>query len=1005
MAALTALVERHEVLRTRLVADADGVPYQLIDPPAPFDLPVVDLGDASDPQAAVRERIAVDAATPFDLAIGAIRGVLYRLGQDEHVLGLCMHHVVSDDWSARILYDELDILYRAFRDGVEPALAPLPVQYADFAVWQRGWLTGEVLDRQLGYWRERLAGAPVLDLPTDRPRPAVRSAAGDAVEFVVPAGVADGLRVVSREAGATMFMTLFAAYAVLLSRYTGQDDIVVGTPIANRNRAEIEGLIGFFVNTLVLRTDLSGDPSFNQLLGQVRRTALEAYGHQDIPFERLVDELVTDRDRSRTPLYQAFFSLLDGGDGEAGAPARQETTACDLTVSVASVGSGGLVGVVEYATGLFERVSMQRLAERFVGLLTELVAAPGVPLSGLPGVGAAELVELDGWQHGPVLPVLPGSGVHGLIEGWAVRTPDAVAVECGSEWLTFGELDRRAGGLALVLRGRGVGVESVVGVCVGRGVGVVVAALAVWKVGAVFLPLDPAYPQARREAMVADAGAVLVLTDADLVDVADADVAGVVVGGDGAACVIFTSGSTGRPKGTVVTHGGLLGVFGGWQGAHFGSDGRYRWLSLTNVSFDVFTGDVVRALGSGGTLVLGGVGLQLSVADWVAVLVERRIGALECAARYADELVEYVAGVGVGLVDLRLLVVTTEVWRSGAAARAVAVLGAGVRVLAGYGITETTIDSTWADLGVPDVVERAAPIGRPLPGVTVRVLDGSLRPVPVGGFGEVFIGGLGVARGYVGRPELTAQRFVADPFGGVGGRLYRSGDRARWRADGQLVFAGRVDEQVKVRGYRIEPGEIRAVLVGVAGVADAAVVVDGDRLVAYVVPVGGIGLNAAELGVVLRGVLPEYMVPARFVWLAALPLSPNGKVDVAALPALGSARPEVAAGYVAPVTPAEQALAAIWTEVLAVDPIGSNDNFFELGGHSLLANRVTTRIRTRFGVEVPLAAVFEQPTIHQLAGAIEALVLAEIEQMSDEEAHRNLQWYSDARRDENGATS
>ncbi|MFC4047980.1 condensation domain-containing protein, partial [Dactylosporangium siamense] len=612
-AALTALVARHEVLRTRLVPDADGVPWQVVDPAGAFPLEVVDLSGAADPILAAEERIAADAAMPFDLSAGAIRAALYRLGPDDHVLGLCMHHVVSDEWSAGILRRELNALYAG------DALPPLPVQYADFAVWQRQWLTGEVLEGQLDYWRRRLAGAPVLDLPTDRLRPAVRSTAGDAVRFEVPREAAEALRGLALSNGATMFMVALAAYTVLLGRYSGQDDIVVGTPIANRNRAEVEGLIGFFVNTLALRTDLSGDPTFGELLARVRSETLAAYANQDVPFEKLVDDLVTVRDRSRTPLYQVFFAYLDGetdASGEGALELANDTTTCDLTVTVAGSASGGLVGSVEYATSLFERDSMQRFALEFAAILVDLAAAPRVPLSQLPPV------ELPAWERGAALAEPLVSGVHGLIERWVVETPDAVAVECGAVRLTFAELDVWAGRLAGALQRQGVGVESVVGVCVERGVEVVVAALAVWKAGGVFLPLDPAYPQARRDAMVADAGAVLVLTDTAVGD--DEVGVGVSVHPGQAACVIFTSGSTGRPKGTAVTHGGLLGVFGGWEGAHFGPDGPYRWLSLTNVSFDVFTGDVVRALGSGGTLVLGDVGLQLSTARWVRFLTEQR---------------------------------------------------------------------------------------------------------------------------------------------------------------------------------------------------------------------------------------------------------------------------------------------------------------------------------------------------------------------------------------------
>jgi amino acid adenylation domain-containing protein len=1036
-AALDALVQRHEALRTRFVA-VDGVPYQIIDPPSGFALDVVDVSDVADPPAAAWARIREAAEIPFDLAVGPLlRGTLLRLGPDDHVLALFMHHIVSDEWSAGILQRELATHYEAFHRGEPVALPPLPVQYADFAAWQRGWLTGAALEDQLAFWRERLAGAPVLELPADRPRPAIWSPAAAQAEFAVPEDVAEALRTVARGAGATMFMTLFAAFTLLLGRYADQDDVVVGTPIANRNRAETEGLIGFFVNTLVLRADLSGDPSFAELVGRVRDTALAAYTHQDVPFEKLVEELAGDRDRSRSPLFQIFFAYLERHD-PAGAPtlgqvrveelvSTHETTAYDLTVTLGEPANGGLAGVVEYATSLYDPASMQRLARRFELLLAEVATAAKLPLSELPALAVEEDAELEAWASAPAVEEFT-RGVHELIAERAATAPGAVAVVSGAVELTYGELDRRANRLARLLRREGVTAESVVGVCLERGPGVVVAALAVWKAGGAYLPLDPAYPAERRTMMIADSGARIVLTDRALPDAPPpgvrelrlddattlAALAARPVGppdgsvtADRAACVIFTSGSTGRPKGALVTHGALAGVFAGWSGAHFPDGRAHRWLSLTSVSFDVFTGDLVRALCSGGALVLGDPGLQLSVADWAAFLTAQRINALECAPRYVDELLDHLERTRTDLPDLRLLVVTTDLWRAASARRARRILGAGVRVLAAYGVTETTIDSTYSDLGVPDPVDRATPIGRPLPGVRARVLDRTLRPVPAGAVGELFIGGVGVGRGYRARPDLTAERFVADPFAGDGTRLYRTGDRARWRPDGQLEFLGRTDRQLKVRGFRIEPGEVEAALTAHERIAAAVVVApDGDRLIAYLVPATPEGAVPAvgELRAFLRGSLPDHLIPAGYVELAALPLTPNGKVDRAALPAPGGDRPGVAAAFAAPATLMQDLLATIWGDVLGLDRIGVDDNFFELGGHSLLVTRVVSRVRARFGTGLPLAAFFDRPTVRELADLIEARILAEIEQMSEEEVQRNLQRYSEARPDEDGVS-
>ncbi|NUR62202.1 MAG: amino acid adenylation domain-containing protein, partial [Catenulispora sp.] len=1018
-AALDAVLERHEVLRTRLVAGADGVPYQAIDPVAGFELPSVDLSVDPDPEAAARDLIAADVLAPFDLAAGPlIRGTLLHLGPDDHILNLCMHHVVSDEWSAGILRHELAVLYDAFRRGEPSPLPPLAVQYADFAVWQRDWLSGAVLDEQLGYWRECLTDAPLLELPLDRPRPAIRTAAGGVVSYEVPDGIAERLRKLSRDCDATLFMTLLAAFTVLLSRYSGQDDIVVGTPVANRNRAETEDLIGFFVNTLVLRTDLSGDPTFTDLVDRVRDVALGAYAHQDLPFEHLVDALQPDRDRSRTPLFQVLFNYVQESSGDTPGLGglevsdvggiEQDSTLFDLTLGIADTETG-LRGLFEFSTDLFDRSSVERMAGLWVELLAAVAAGPESELSRLPGTGSGELGLIDRWNQATApLPEL--GSVHELIEAHAAERPDAVAVECDGTSLTYAELDLQANRLAHRLRALGIGAESVVGLCLNRGVDLIVTILAVWKAGGAYLPLDPEYPRERLAFMLADSRAsVLVAHHAAAPEiVGDQGLAAVwlddpatraaiesepstppvvQVWTDQAASVIYTSGSTGRPKGVSVTHGSLIGTFTGWSNAHFESASRHRWLTLASVGFDVFTGDVIRALCSGGALVVGPVALQLDTPAWVRTLADTGVSALECAPRYVDELVAYLRDTGIRLDALRLLVVTTDVWRTASAFRARQTLGSGVRLLSAYGVTEVTVDSTYSDLsqvtGEPD---GPTPIGRPLPNTRLFVADRSLNPVPVGVVGELFIAGAGLTRGYRDRAALTAERFVADPFASDGSRMYRTGDLARWRPDGQIEFLGRADEQVKIRGFRIEPGEIEYVLRSHPAVAAASVVdrdIAGDRrLVAYLVPADaeqGIP-STSDLRAHTADTLPEHMIPAVFLELAAIPLTPNGKVDRDALPAPDGFRPELADRYQPPRTPSEKIMAQMWSDLIGVERVGVTDDFFELGGHSLLATQVTSRIRAVFGVEISLATLFDQPTVEQLAAAVNRALLG----MADE---------------------
>ncbi|TXS41851.1 amino acid adenylation domain-containing protein, partial [Streptomyces sp. or43] len=997
--ALTAVVARHEVLRTRLVADADGVPHQVIDPPAEFPLPVVDLSGCAEPVREAERLAFLDTMAPFRLADGPlVRATLIRLGEGQHLLALMMHHVVSDEWSARILRRELVTLYEAFRAGEPDPLPPLAVQYADFAAWQRAWLDGDVLEGQLAYWTEQLAEAPVLDLPTDRPRPPVRSTEGAMAPFTVSAETAEALRALSRSNGTSMFMTLLAAFNVLLGRYAEADDVVVGTPVANRNRAETEDLIGFFVNTLVLRGDLAGKPSFTELLGRVRETALGAYAHQDVPFEQLVDELVTERDRSRTPLFQVFFSY-GAGEGEevrgtadaeerlAGAPG-QVAAVFDLWLMLEESGDGTLQAGIQYSTALFDAATVERMAGHLVTLLDAVAADADRTVDELPVLTAGERdVVVRGWNDTDV-EVSGVGGVQGLIAERAASAPDAVAVVAGGESVTYGGLMGRANRLARHLRSVGVGAESVVAVCVERGVDMVVVGLAVWLAGGAYLPLDPEFPSDRLEFMLADSGAGVLVghrsvagglpveSVASVVWLDDAETRSaleslpsaaldVPCAEDQLAYVLYTSGSTGRPKGVLVGQRSLVSFLAG-MAQRPGLDSDDVLLAVTTWGFDIAGLELWLPLVVGGRVVVAD---REVVGDPGALAGELERWGVSVMQATPVTWQTLVADGWAGSPDLVALA-GGEALPDGLA-RALVERVAGVWNM--YGPTETTIWSTCEQV----TSEGSLGIGSPVANTQVYVLDGRLEPVPVGVAGELFIGGAGVTRGYLGRAGLSAERFVADLFAADGSRMYRTGDRVRWMSDGRLEFLGRADEQLKVRGFRIEPGEIETALVGHPAVGSAVVVGHGQgverRLVAYVVPADqadGAPL-AGELRDWLRAGLPEYMVPSVFVELAALPLTPNGKIDRKALPEPAELRGELDTAFVAPATVSEELLAGIWSQVLGVDRVGAMDSFFDLGGHSLLATQVISRIREAFGAEVPLSALFDRPTVRGLAAAVE----------------------------------
>uniref|UniRef100_UPI0011609DC7 non-ribosomal peptide synthetase n=1 Tax=Streptomyces humi TaxID=1428620 RepID=UPI0011609DC7 len=1005
-AALGAIVARHEVLRTRLVVGADGVPYQCVDDaPSGFPLPLVDVSGEPEPVAVARELVAGAAAVPFDLATGPlVRATLLRLAPDQHVLAVTVHHVVFDEWSDRVFRRELGSLYEAFRDGQPVPLAPLPLQYADFAAWQRQWLTGTALAAQRAYWVAQLADLPELELPVDRQRPRVRSTEGAVLRFTVPAHTTEALRRLSRAHDSTMFMTLLAALSVLLGRYGGAEDVAVGTPVANRNRAETEDLIGFFVNTLVMRTDLSGDPTFTELIARVRQTALGAFTHQDLPFEQLVDELVADRDRSRTPLFQVMFNYATWEAGDVLTdvlPAKY-----DLLVTVGDTGGDhGLRCEVQYGTALFDAATIDRMTGHFVGLLETLAADPERPLSQVPTLPAHERDLLTAeWQDGSA-PDLTARGVHELVAARAAARPDSVALVCGERRLTYGGLMERANRLAHRLRDAGVGPESVVGLCLDRGVDTVVAMLAVWQAGGAWLSLDPEYPAERLAFMLADSRAALVVTQVHRAGVLPEGALPLLVLDDPAtaaaitaaphpaprvdthpeqlAYVIYTSGSTGRPKAVQVAHASVSRLFeaADLSGALTLSADSV-WSVSHSFAFDFSVWEVWGPLTRGARSVvvpMDRVREPWRLRDLLAAEGVTHLSATPELFRQLSEAVEP----GRDLPALGHVVFGGDALRRPHVARWSEARGLDAPALVNmYGITETTVHVTHHRLGSADLVgDPGLPVGRGLPGWRVYVLDERLSPVPVGVPGELYIGGAGVARGYGGRAALTAERFLADPFAGDGTRMYRSGDRARRLPDGVLEFVGRGDKQVKVRGFRIEPGEIEALLTAHPGVRSAVVTAHGDgahrRLAAYLVPEDH-AVGAPPVAVLrehLRHGLPDFMIPAAFVELAALPLTANGKLDRTALPAPephpGERSPAGGTsdddGFVAPRGPSEQLLADIWAHVLDVERVGAHDDFFDLGGHSLLATQVVFRIREAFSVELPLADLFDRPTVRDLA--------------------------------------
>ncbi|MBZ4422338.1 non-ribosomal peptide synthase/polyketide synthase [Myxococcus sp. RHSTA-1-4] len=998
------VARRHETLRTAFVT-RDGVPVQRIAETLPLVIPLVDLSSlpAAEREAAVVGLAREEARRPFDLSTGPLlRATLLRAGVHEHVLVLVMHHIVSDGWSMGVLVKEVGALYAAYLRGAPSPLPELPIQYADWAGWQQEWLEGGALEAQLAWWRERLRGAPsALELPTDRPRPSAPSSRGHTVPARLSRTLSEDVKALAKREGLTPFMVLLAGWQVLLGRYAGQQDVCVGTPVAGRPRVETEGLIGFFVNTLVLRTELTGNPSFREVLERVRETTLGAYAHQDVPFEKLVEALRPARDLGRTPLFQAMLAFQQDPLPELSLPGLSlrpvalDTGLAKFEVSLnLSDTREGFAGVLQCSADLFEAATGERMVRHLATLLEAAVARPDLRVAELPLLDASEqhrlLVE---WNPSASLP--DDACLHQLFEAQAARVPERVAVVAGGESLTYRELDARANQLAGHLRTLGVGPDVPVGLCLERRVDAMVGLLGILKAGGAYVPLDPAFPTERLSGALDAAGARVVVTaglpherfqghaatvvrldtDAGMLARYGADAGPCTAAPGNLAYVIFTSGSTGRPKGVAIEHRQIVRYVRGIIQRLSLPEG-VNSASVSTLAADLGHTALFPALALGGTLHL----VATDVASDAAALgdyFERH--SVDCLKIVPSHLRALLASEAPGRVLPRQRLVLGGEAADWALIDQVRALRPGCEVFNHYGPTETTVGVLTLPASAMPVEARpaAVPLGRPVPDVQAYVLDAFLRPVPVGVIGELFIGGGSVGRGYLGQPELTAERFVPSPFGEVAGaRLYRTGDRARLRADGCIEFLGRGDDQLKVRGFRVEPGEVEAVLKQHPAVREAVVVArevrPGDRrLVAYAVPVPGGTLDAGTLKSFLEARLPSYLIPSAFGVLEALPLTANGKVDRGALPALdfGAAQPDA----VAPRTPFEELLAGIWAGLLGAERVGVHDDFFALGGHSLLATRAVSRIRQAFRVDLPLRALFEAPTVAALARRLESL--------------------------------
>ncbi|BAT56842.1 amino acid adenylation domain-containing protein (plasmid) [Nostoc sp. NIES-3756] len=1000
---INEIIRRHEILRTTFTV-VDGEAIQIIGKGENFTFPFIDLQTVAEEkkQQEVSKLAALEAQKPFDLLQGPLlRASLLRLAQTDHVVLLTMHHIVCDGWSTGIFIQELTALYTAFCQDKSYLLPKRPIQYADFAIWQRKWLQGEVLQTQLDYWKQQLSGnLPILELPTDQPRPAIQSNNGATQPFQLSKSLSEKLKDLSKQEGVTLFMTLLAAFKVLLYRYTQQEDIIVGTPIANRNRAEIEWLIGFFVNTLVLRTNLGNNPTFKEILQQVREVTLGAYAHQDLPFEKLLEELQIKRDLTHNPLFQVMFVLQNSPTEVIELPelnleilkAHKNTANFDLTLSITET-TTGLKGYLEYNTDIFNADRINRIIGHFQVLLEGIVTNPQQRLSELPLLTANEQHQLLVEWNNTEIDYPQDQYIHQLFEAQVEKTPDAIAVVFENQQLTYRELNAKANQLAHYLQKLGVQPEVLVGICVERSLEMFIGILGILKAGGVYLPLDPAYPKERLAFLLEDANIPLLLTQKKLKELLpnnqseiiylDADSQVIYqesqeniytkVNSNNLAYIIYTSGSTGKPKGVMVEHQSLVNytVAACYNYQIKSCD---RILQFASICFDAAAEEIFPCLVQGATLLLRTDKMLSSIPAFLEQCNEFKITVLDLPTALWHQITTELAEKNLQLPEkLRLVIIGgeraslqhLEIWRNK--------IGETVQLINSYGPTETTIVATISNLSYLKEVRYEVPIGKPIANTQIYILDSHLQTVPVGVSGEIYIGGVGVTRGYLNRPELTAEKFIPNLFSNQpGSRLYKTGDLARYLPDGNIEFLGRIDHQVKIRGFRIELGEIEAVLNQHPDVQTNIVVVREDepnfkRLVAYIVLNADKKITTTDLQSYLKEKVAGYMIPSAFVILDKLPLTPNGKVNRQALPQPSSLRPELAVSYVKPQTEIEKAIATIWQQALNLTEIGLHDNFFEIGGHSLLLIQVHSQLQKIYDHKLTVMDMFRYPTINDLA--------------------------------------
>ncbi len=1008
--ALSEIVRRHQILRTSF-SDINGIPMQVIHPEARMKIHRVDLRqlEITERETVLQQHIEKESITPFDLKTAPlIRCTLLQISDTENALLLSIHHIVSDGWSMGLFNQELFTLYEAFCAGVPSPLPDLPVQYADFAVWQRKWLSGEVREHLVQYWVSQLQDAPeLLQLPTDAPRPRIQTYRGTIQRFAINTDLIQPLKSLSRQLGVTLFMTLFTAFTTLLYRYSGQTDILIGSPIANRNHSEIESLIGFFASSLVLRTRLENNPSFDKLLAQVRETTLKAYEHHNIPFEQVVEALRLQRSLSHSPLFQVMFVLHNTPMTTLELPgvtlcklAQVSTTAkFDLTLSI-SESSQGLVGTWEYNTDLFDGSTIERMAGHFQNLLSAIVANPQQTVNELPLLSAVECHQLLVEWNQTRCEHPQSKCIHQLFEEQVERTPQAVAVLFENQQLTYQELNERANQLAHYLQSLGVRPEVLVGICVERSLEMIVGLLGILKAGGAYVPLDPMYPPERLAYMVGDAeitvlltqnqwisqlppnGATVVCMDSDWqkINLSSPENPTRVNTDENLAYIIYTSGSTGKSKGVMITHQ-ALSCFIQTAISEYEITVGDRILQFASINFDAAVEEIYPCLSTGATLVLRTEEMLTDVETFFQACEDLQLTMLDLPTAYWHQLAVDLANTDVDLpASLRLVIIGGErvlpepvrcwqeyVVKSGKSQQ--------LQLINTYGPTETTVSATL--YRVPVKMTNEIPIGRPLGHVQTYILDSQLQPLPIGVIGELHIGGDGLARGYLNRAELTQEKFIPHPFSdSPSAHLYKTGDLARYLSDGNIEYVGRIDNQVKIRGFRIELGEIEAVLNTHPQISQAVVIATEDipankRLVAYVVS-SDASLHHKELREFLKQKLPEYMIPSAFVWLESIPLTVNGKINYKALPEFdGAITPENT--YVAPRTPNQEIIANIFASVLQIETVGIHDNFFELGGHSLLAIQVISRLRQVLQINMPIRALFEAPTVASFADCLEII--------------------------------